>query len=338
MSALPEPPRLLDDLRRALQVRHRSRRTQQAYIHWVRRFIFFHDKRHPRELRAEDLTRFLSHLATDRRCAASTQSQALSALIFLYREVLDEDFPWLDNLVRANRPRRLPVVLSRDEVSDLLAQLDGNHWLMASLLYGSGLRLKEVCGLRVQDVDMERCELVVRHGKGGADRRTMIPVALRDPLQRHLEAVRRRFLLDRRRKWAGVWLPNAIERKYPNARQDLRWYWIFPAVRQHVDDETGEVFLHHVHPSGLQRAVTEACRRAGITKRAGCHTLRHSFATHLLERGQDIRTIQQLLGHRSVKTTEIYCHVLNRPGMGVQSPLDTPPAAKAPPRRRPLPS
>jgi integron integrase len=284
--------------------------------------VLFHSRRHPDELGEAEVTRFLSSLATDRRVSASTQNQALSALLFLYVDVLGRRFSWLDKVVRAQRPVRVPVVLSRSEVVAVLASLQGDCWLMASLMYGSGLRLSECVQLRVKDVDLERRELVVRDGKGRKDRVTLAPDSLRKPLAAHLARVHDQHQRDLRAGRGRVALPDALRVKYPAAAGEWAWQWVFPETRFYVDRETGEVRRHHLHESVLQRAVKEAVRRAGLSKAASCHTLRHSFATHLLESGYDIRTIQELLGHRDVATTMIYTHVLNRAGRGVRSPLD----------------
>jgi integron integrase len=288
----------------------------------MRRYIFFHGKRHPAEMGAPEITRFLTSLAVDGKVAASTQNQALSALLFLYREVLEVDLPWLDDIVRAKRPQRLPVVLTRDEVRAILRRLEGTPRLMAYLLYGAGLRLLECCRLRVQDVDFRSNQIVVRGGKGDKDRVTMLPAAVKTDLARHLEGVREQHRSDLECDAGWVELPTALGRKYPNAGREWVWQWVFPATRMYVDRLTGQRRRHHLHESVLQRAVKHAVWRAGLSKRAGPHTLRHSFATHLLEDGHDIRTVQELLGHRDVTTTQIYTHVLNRGPAGVRSPAD----------------
>jgi integron integrase len=318
----PPKPRLLDRVRAALRTRHYSPRTEEAYVAWIRRYIFFHLKRHPAEMGAPEISRFLSWLAVDGKVAASTQNRALSALLFMYREVLELDLPWLDGVVRAKRPQRLPVVLTRDEVRSVLQPLKGLPRLMACLLYGAGLRLLECCKLRVQDLDFAANQIVVRSGKGDKDRATMLPAAMKADLARHLESVQQQHQLDLARGAGWVELPTALDRKYPNAGREWAWQWVFPATRFYVDRVTGQRRRHHLHESVLQRAVKDAVRRAGIPKRAGPHTLRHSFATHLLEDGKDIRTVQELLGHRDVTTTQIYTHVLNRGPAGVRSPLD----------------
>jgi integron integrase len=316
------PPRLFDRVREAARVRHYSRRTEAAYLAWIRRFIFFHGKRHPAEMGAPEITKFLSSLAVEGNVAASTQNQALSALLFLYRDVLEQDLPWLDDVVRAKRPARLPVVLTRDEVRTLLLQMHGVPRLMAMLLYGAGLRLLECAHLRVKDVDFARNQLVVRSGKGDKDRVTMLPAVVKAELTRHLEAVKQQHEMDLRHGAGWVELPSALARKYPNAGREWPWQWVFPATRIYVERATGQRRRHHLHESVLQRAVREALMKAAIPKRASCHTFRHSFATHLLEDGHDIRTVQELLGHRDVNTTMIYTHVLNRGPAGVQSPAD----------------
>ncbi len=289
---------------------------------WVRRFIFFHGKRHPAEMGEREVTAFLSHLATAGGVSASTQNQALSAITFLYKAVLETELDWMKGIVRAKRSQRLPVVLSRQEVRGILSRLTGVCWLMACLLYGSGLRLMECLRLRVKDLDFERGEIIVRDGKGRKDRVAIFPERLRAPLKEHLEEVRRQHDQDLQRGDGSVALPAALARKYRTAAWEWGWRWVFPATRQYLDRETGQRRRHHVHQTVLQRAVKEAVRAVGIAKPASCHTLRHSFATHLLEDGYDIRTIQELLGHKDVSTTMIYTHVLNRGGRGVRSPLD----------------
>ena len=315
-------PRLLDRVRDALRARHSSRRTEKSYVAWIRRYIVFHGKRHPAEMGAVEVTQFLSSLAQQDHVAASTQNQALSALLFLYRQVLQVEMPWLDNVVRAKRSERLPVVLTREEVRAVIRELQGPPRLMAILLYGAGLRLLECARLRVKDVDFATNQIIVRAGKGDRDRVTMLPAVVRTDLVRHVEMVRRQHEADLRHGAGWVELPWALARKYPNAGREWAWQWVFPATRIYVDRETGQRRRHHLHESVLQRAVKEAVRRAGIAKRATCHTFRHSFATHLLEDNHDIRTVQELLGHRDVSTTMIYTHVLNRGPGGVRSPAD----------------
>lgn len=315
-------PKLLERVRTAIRTRHMSRRTEEAYVAWIRRYILFHGKRHPETLGAAEVTAFLSSLAEQRRVSASTQNQALSALLFLYKRVLDVDLPWLDGVVHARRPAHVPVVLSRDEVAVVLGELTGPSWLMVALLYGAGLRLLECLQLRVKDVDFGRGEIVVRRAKGGRDRRTMLPQAVRGPLAAHLDVVRCQHDRDVGQGAGWVELPHALGRKYPNAGREWAWQWVFPATRTYDHAETGQRRRHHFHESALQRLVRAAVLRSRVTKPAGCHTFRHSFATHLLEVGYDIRTVQELLGHRDVRTTMIYTHVLNRGGLGVQSPVD----------------
>lgn len=317
-----ESPRLLDRVRARLRLRHYSLRTEQAYVGWIRRFILANGKKHPKEMGVAEVEAFLSALATQGKVAAGTQNQALSALLFLYRDVLSIDLPWLETVVRAKRPRHVPAVLSRDEVDRLLAHLDGRYALMASLLYGSGMRLMECVRLRVKDVDFERNEICVRDGKGGKDRRVPLPRRLVDALKLQLERVVVVHRQDLAQGHGAVWLPHALARKYPAAPRELGWQYVFPSGQLSHDPRGGETRRHHLDEGGLQRAVRGARLKAGIAKPATCHTLRHSFATHLLEAGQDIRTIQELLGHKDVATTQIYTHVLNRGGQGVISPLD----------------
>jgi integron integrase len=313
---------LLDQVREAIRTRHYSVRTEEAYVSWIKRFIFFHGKRHPLEMGEAEITRFLSALAVHGQVSASTQNQALCALVFLYRHVLGQDLGWLDDIVRAKRPQRLPVVLSRAEVKALLSAMEGLHWIMASLLYGAGLRLLECLRLRVKDIDFSSNQILVREGKGKKDRRTMLPVAVKEPLSVHLEQVRQLHQHDLAQGFGRVYLPAALQRKYPNANREWGWQWVFPSSQISLDARSGEHRRHHLHESVLQRAVKEAVRKIELTKPANCHTLRHSFATHLLEDGYDIRTIQELLGHQDVRTTMIYTHVLNRGGQGVYSPMD----------------
>jgi integron integrase len=319
---MPRPPRLLDRVRPSIRARHYSRRTEKAYVAWVRRYILFHGKRHPSEMGAVEMTQYLSSLAGHANVSASTQNQALSALLFLYREVLGQDLPWLDDIVRAKRTARLPVVLSRDEVRAVLRQLRGTHRLMSILLYGAGRRLLECARLRVKDVDFARNQVIVRAGKGDKDRATPLPSVVRTDLVAHLAVVRRQHDADLRHGAGWVELPWALARKYPNTGREWAWQWVFPATRIYVDRESGQRRRHHLHESVLQRAVKDAVRLAGISKRATCHTLRHSFATHLLEDGRDIRTVQELLGHRDVSTTMLYTHVVNQGPAGVRSPAD----------------
>ena len=315
-------PKLLDQMRDRLRVKHYSLRTETQYIQWVRRFILFHGKRHPKEMGAREVEAFLTHLAVQGEVAASTQNQALSALLFLYRDVLELDLPWLGEVVRAKTPKRLPVVLTRQEVKSVLANMTGVYRLMASLLYGSGMRLMECVRLRVKDLDFERGEILVRDGKGAKDRVTMLPQSTRDELALHLRDRRTLFEADTRLNKHAVYLPDALARKYPNAPYDWGWQYVFPSGSFSKDPRGGEERRHHLDEKLLQRAMKRAVQAAGIAKPATPHTLRHSFATHLLAGGYDIRTVQELLGHSDVSTTMIYTHVLNKGGRGVVSPLD----------------
>jgi len=316
--------KLLQHLRVALRSRHYSRRTEQSYCDWIRRYVYFHRVRNPAEMSEPEINAFLTHLAVKEKVSASTQNQALSAILFLYRHVLHRPVGELTEVVRARRPLRLPVVLARSEVRRLLDNLPGDNRLMAGMMYGSGLRLSECLQLRVQEVDFERHEVLVRDGKGNKDRRTMLAGSLERPLRDHLERVKETHTRDLADGWGQAPLPGALDRKYPNASREWRWQWVFPQQHRWRNRQTGEEGRHHVHATVVQRAVRAAVGRAGITKHAGCHTLRHCFATHLLESGYDIRTIQELLGHKDVRTTMIYTHVLNKGGRGVQSPMDGP--------------
>ena len=315
-------PRLLDQVREVIRMRHYSIRTEQAYVQWIRRFILFNGKRHPREMGAAELTAFLSDLATQHHVAASTQNQALNAVLFLYRDVLKIDLPWLDEVQRAKKPQHLPVVFTREEVKALLAQLQGTTWLMAMLTYGSGLRLLECLRLRVKDVDFHYKQLLIRDAKGQKDRVTMLPNSLVEPIRTHLVRVRQLHEIDLRDGFGCVHLPHALAVKYPAADREWGWQYVFPSSRRSIDPRSGIERRHHAPEDALQRAVKQAIRKAAIVKPGSVHTLRHSFATHLLESGYDIRTVQELLGHADVKTTMIYTHVLNRGGRGVVSPVD----------------
>jgi integron integrase len=315
-------PRLLDRVRQAIRARHYSRSTEKAYVAWIRRFILFHGKRHPAEMGEREIAQFLTSLASRARVSASTQNQALAALLFLYRNVLDRELDLLQGVVRAKERLRLPVVLSRREVAAVLSRLRGTVRLMASLMYGSGLRLMECCRLRLKDLDLPRREIVVRDGKGRKDRVTVVPEKLVKPLAEHLKRVQLQYREDVLQGAGYVELPYALARKYPNAAREWVWQWVFPATSHYRDGETGRLRRHHLHQSVVQRAVKEAVRASGITKPASCHSFRHAFATHMLENGYDIRTIQDLLGHKELNTTMIYTHVLNRGGRGVRSPLD----------------
>ncbi len=316
------PVRLLDQLRHAIRVRHYSRRTETAYVNWVRRFVKFHRLRHPRDMGQQEVAAFLTHLAVARKVSASTQNQALCAILFLYREVLGCELPWLDNMVRAKRHRKIPVVLTRAEVQRVLDEMSGTSRLVAGLLYGCGLRLLEALRLRIKDVDLERRELQVRDGKGAKDRVTLLPEVLTERINLQIKFVLKQHAQDLAAGHGSVWVPGALEAKYPRVAWEPGWQWLFPATRMYLHRESGRRRRHHLHESAVQKAVYMAVRAAGVTKPASCHTFRHSFATHLLEDGYDIRTIQELLGHNNVATTMIYTHVLNRGGRGVRSPLD----------------
>jgi integron integrase len=315
-------PKLLDQVRNVIRRKHYSIRTEQAYIDWIKRFIIYHGKRHPGEMAEEEVAEFLTHLARDLNVAASTQNQALSALLFLYKEVLKHEIGWLEKVERAKRPPKVPVVLSRAELKQIFAHLHGVPKLMAGLLYGSGLRLMECVRLRVKDVDFELAQIIVRDTKGGKDRVTMLPLNLAEPLRRHLSRVEAQHEQDLEDGFGSVHLPFALARKSPKAARDWAWQYVFPSSRLSVDPRTGEKRRHHIAEGILQTALKRAVDAAGIVKRANCHSLRHSFATQLLSKGYDIRTVQELLGHKDVSTTMIYTHVLNKPGIGVRSPLD----------------
>ncbi len=313
---------LLEQVVARLRVKHYSLRTEQVYVDWIKRFVWFHGKRHPKEMGAAEVEAFLSHLAVDRSVSASTQNQAKSALLFLYKEVLQMELPWLDNVTQAKAPKRLPVVMTQNEVKAVLARLDGTVWLICSLLYGSGLRIMECLRLRVKDVDFERCEILVREGKGFKDRVTMLPVSLVQPLKQQMERVKTLHDEDLLKGYGDVFMPMALDAKYPKAGKSWGWQYIFPSRNMSVDPRSGVVRRHHSDEKVIQRAVKKAVIAVEITKLATPHTFRHSFATHLLQSGYDIRTVQELLGHSDVSTTMIYTHVLNKGGKGVVSPLD----------------
>lgn len=315
-------PKLLDLLRDRLRLKHYSIRTETQYVQWVRRFILFHGKRHPQEMGAKEVEAFLTHLAVEGRVAAATQNQALSALLFLYRELLHINLPWLDEVVRAKRPARLPVVLTREEVQSVLGRTEGTYGLMLRLLYGTGMRLMECVRLRVKDVDFSRAEIIVRDGKGAKDRVTMLPQRIAAELQAHLQRRRHLYEDDLAKGMASVYLPNALDRKYANAENEWAWQYVFVAKSYSIDPRSGSERRHHIDEKLVQRAMKRAVQEAAISKPATPHTLRHSFATHLLQGGYDIRTVQELLGHADVATTMIYTHVLNKGGRGVVSPLD----------------
>jgi len=315
-------PKLMDEVRRVLRVKHYSIRTEAVYVAWIRRFILANGKRHPRDMGEAEVEGFLSHLAVQGKVAAATQNQALAALLFLYKQVLAIELPWMEGVVRAKRSQRVPTVLSRDEVTRVLARMDGRSWLLASLLYGTGMRLMEALRLRIKDVDFARNEITIRDGKGGKDRRTMLPRSLTDPLRREIERARLLHEADLQAGFGAVWLPDALARKYPQASHETGWQYVFPSKQRSCDPRDGVERRHHVDEAMLSRALKTACVAAEVVKPVSAHTLRHSFATHLLEAGYDIRTVQELLGHKDVATTQIYTHVLNRGGHGVLSPLD----------------
>lgn len=321
MTDSPRSPGLIERYQEELQVRHYARRTVSTYTQWIRRFLRFHRLRHPRKMGSDEVNAFLSHLATNEQVSASTQNQALAAVLFLYRELLGQPLV-LDSVVRARTRHRLPVVLSTAEVRAVREQLQGSSALVVGFLYGSGLRLMEALRLRVKDLDTQRRELSVRDGKGGKDRLTLLPKSLITALERHLTDVRQLHQRDLEAGWGRVLMPYALGRKYPNAEREWGWQWVFPQQHRWTDKSSGEQGRHHLDPSVVQKAVKRAVASAGITKAASCHTFRHSFATHLLEQGQDIRTIQELLGHKDVSTTMIYTHVLNSGPLGVRSPAD----------------
>ena len=316
------PPRLLDQVRSAIRVRHYSLRTETAYLQWIKRYILFHGKRHPVEMGEPEVTKFLSWLATERKVAPSTQNQALSAILFLYKHVLNIELEWLDDVVRAKRPAHVPVVLTRSEVRALISSIRGVNNLIANLLYGTGMRLTEGLRLRIQDIDFDYRQIIIRSGKGNKDRHTVLPEKLISPLQEQIEYALQIHERDIADGFGEVYLPYALARKYPNAAREPGWQYVFPSSRRSIDPRDGVTRRHHADEKNLQRAIKQAVRRIGLNKRVTTHTLRHSFATHLLESGYDIRTVQELLGHKDVKTTMIYTHVLNKGGRGVLSPLD----------------
>lgn len=318
----PRAPRLLEQLRGKIRAKHYSIRTEQAYLDWARRFILFHGKRHPREMGAGEVEAFLTHLAVERRVSASTQNQAKSALLFLYKDVLGIELPWLENVTQAKRGQRLPVVLTAREARVLLNELNGTMWLVASLLYGTGMRVLEGLRLRVKDIEFERREIIIRDGKGGKDRVTMLPETLIGPLKEQLAWAKRLHDEDLEAGFGDVYLPDALAVKYPKAGRAWGWQYVFPSPVRSTDPRSGVERRHHIQAESVQRAVKIAAQRAGIVKPVSPHVLRHSFATHLLQAGYDIRTVQELLGHKDVQTTMIYTHVLNRGGKGVRSPLD----------------
>ena len=317
-----QPPKLLDQVAAKMRVKHYSIRTEKSYVDWIKRFILHNDKRHPKDMGAAEAEAFLTHLAVSRSVSASTQNQAKSALLYLYKEVLGVELPWLDNVTQAKVPQRLPVVLTQAEVQAVLSRMDGTMWLIASLLYGSGLRIMEALRLRVKDVDFAQREILVREGKGFKDRVTMLPLSLVEPLKSHLLKVQALHNDDLNTGHGEVFMPMALDRKYPSAGKSWSWQYVFPSVKLSVDPRSKVIRRHHADEKTVQRAVKKAVKLAGLVKLATPHTLRHSFATHLLAGGYDIRTVQELLGHADVATTMIYTHVLNKGGRGVSSPLD----------------
>jgi len=316
-------PKLLDQVRDAIRTRHYSIRTEEAYIYWIKEYIFYHNKRHPKDMDKPEINQFLTHLAVNKNVAASTQNQALCALLFLYRVILGKNIGWLDGVEKAKKPQRLPLVFSRKEVKAILSAIEGRKWLVASLLYGAGLRLLECLRLRVKDVDFEYNQITVRDGKGEKDRVTILPVAVQEPLRNHLEKTKTLHERDLKEGFGAVYLPYALERKYPHANRQWAWQYVFPADKRSIDPRSGIERRHHLSERVVQDEIKNAIRKAAIHKPGSPHTLRHSFATHLLEDGYDIRTVQELLGHKDVRTTMIYTHVLNRGGKGVKSPLDS---------------
>jgi integron integrase len=318
----PRPKKILDQVRDALRVKHYAYRTEESYVQWIRRYILFHNKRHPKDMAEPEVQAFLTHLAVENNVAASTQNQALSALLFLYRHVLHQPLSESIDAVRARQSKHLPTVLTPEEVQQVLKYLEGTHQLLAKLLYGAGLRVKEGLRLRVKDVDFAQGQLIIRDAKGNKDRLTVLPQSLTAQLQAHLVQVKQTFQDDLALGYGAVYLPFALERKYPNAKREWKWQYLFPAKQRSIDPRSKEVRRHHLDDGVLQRSLKQATRSAKIDKNVSCHTLRHSFATHLLQNGYDIRTVQELLGHKDVKTTMIYTHVLNKGGLGVRSPLD----------------
>ncbi len=316
------PKKLLSQVRDAIRLKHYSYQTEKTYVHWIKRYIFFHNKQHPKDMGGQEIEAFLTDLAVNRKVAASTQNQALHAILFLYKEVLRQELDLKVNAVRAKKTKYLPTVLTKEEVVIIIQQLSGIHQLLIKLLYGTGLRLSEGLNLRVKDVDFAQQQIIVRDTKGNESRVTMLPESIAEELKIHLQSVKIIHQQDLQKGYGSVYLPFALERKYPRAKYDWIWQFVFPSVSISKDPRSGEVRRHHLHESSLQKALKQAVRKAGIQKKVGCHTFRHSFATHLLQNGYDIRTVQELLGHKDVKTTMIYTHVLNRGGRGVRSPLD----------------
>ena len=322
MNSELQKPKLLDQVRSVLRVKHYSYRTEQNYIHWIKRYIYFHNKTHPKDLDGKDISRFISHLALKEKVSASTQNQALCALVFLYKQVFGLDMGEFPEIHWARKPKKIPVVFSKAEVQKVLGNLNGLHWIMAMLLYGAGLRLRECLQLRVKDIDFDYKQVTVREGKGDKDRITILPDRVIEPLKKQIKYVKVLFEKDIKEGYDSVYMPFALEKKYPNAGKELGWRFVFPSEYISADPRTGIKRRHHIHETVLPKAVKRAIRKSGITKHASCHTFRHSFATHLLEDGYDIRTVQELLGHSNVNTTMIYTHVINKGGLGVKSPGD----------------
>jgi integron integrase len=322
--AQTQPPKLLDQLRRCIRDKHYSLRTERVYVYWSRWYIRFHGLRHPKEMGAPEIQAFLSYLANERHVSVSTHHQALCALLFLYKNVLQVDLPWLNNVHRPAKPAKRPTVLTREELELVFAQMDGVYSLIARLLYGTGMRLMEGAQLRIKDVDFRRREIAIRQGKGGKDRITMLPLSLVPALREQVTYAKHIYEGDRLLRRNGVMLPDALDRKYPTAGTQWPWFWLFPSDHETTDPRNGIVRRHHIYEQGIQRAIKRAVLAAKLTKPASTHTLRHSFATHLLEAGYDIRTVQELLGHADVSTTMVYTHVLNKGGRGVSSPIDLP--------------
>ena len=315
-------PTLIEKVREVLRLQHKSYRTEQSYIYWIRKFLQFHNMRHPREMGAAEIREFLSHLAVQKNVAASTQKQALNAIMFMYIQVYERNIGDIGKFIRPKKPEKVPTVFSREEAKKVISHLEGRHWLIVNILYGSGLRLIECLRLRIKDIDFAYNQIVVRAGKGEKDRCTMLPQKLKEPLTFHLTNVKQLHKQFLKKGYGTVELPYALAKKYPNAEKEWKWQYVFPADRVSKDPRSGAVRRHHLHESSVQKAVKTAIRKAGIQKHASCHTFRHSFATHLLEAGYDIRTVQELLGHKNLETTMIYTHVLNKGGKGVKSPLD----------------
>ena len=315
-------PKLLDQVRQIIRIKHYSLRTEESYVNWIKRFIFFHDKKHPKEMREKEIGQFITHLAKDKKVSASTQNQALCAIVFLYKNILKIELENTISIYWSKRPKKLPVVFTKDEAIKVLYNLKGVHWFVGMLLYGSGLRLTESLELRVKDIDFGYKQIVVRNSKGEKDRTTMLPEKVIEPMKKHLQKVKQIHEEDLKNGYGTVYLPYAIERKYSNAKYDWGWQYVFPASRISTDPRSGIQRRHHLHDTVIQKAVKQSIRNAGINKHASCHTFRHSFATHLLESGYDIRTIQELLGHKNVETIMIYTHVINQGGKGVRSPAD----------------